>query len=78
MFDTIVRNAVKLGNGAIGHLISYDGAKMELVAQHNVEPQLAPIYSAAFPRPATRASTAQLQPVLQYQSFRPASSGRKQ
>jgi len=54
VFDTIVQNAVRLGNAAVGFLVSYDGTTMELVAQENIEPDEASIYSSSFPRPATR------------------------
>jgi len=54
VFDTIIRNAVRLGNAAAGFLISYDGATMKLAAQYNVDPQEEPVYRAAFPRPAAR------------------------
>jgi GAF domain-containing protein len=54
VFDTIIRNAVRLGNAAVGFLISYDGATMQLAAQYNVDPQEESIYRPAFPRPAAR------------------------
>jgi GAF domain-containing protein/anti-sigma regulatory factor (Ser/Thr protein kinase) len=54
VFDTIIRNAVRLGDAAIGFLISYDGAMMELAAQYNVDPEADSIYRPAFPRPAAR------------------------
>jgi signal transduction histidine kinase len=54
VFDSIVRSAVRLGNAAVGFLISYDGATMELAAQYNVDPQADAIYRPAFPRSATR------------------------
>jgi two-component system, NtrC family, sensor kinase len=54
VFDTIARNAVRLGNAAVGFLISYDGTTMRLAAQHNVDPQAESVYRPAFPRPAAR------------------------
>jgi GAF domain-containing protein/anti-sigma regulatory factor (Ser/Thr protein kinase) len=54
VFDSIVRNAVRLGNGAVGFLVSYDGTTMELAAHHNIEPHQELVYRSAFPRRATR------------------------
>jgi len=54
VFDTIVRNAARLGNAAVGFLISYDGTTMQLAAQYNVNPGEESIYRPAFPRPAAR------------------------
>ena len=53
VFDSIVRDAVQLGNGAVGFLVSYDGATMDLAAHHNIEPHQELIYRSAFPRRAT-------------------------
>ena len=54
VFDTIVRNATRLGNAAVGFLISYDGTTMQLAAQYNLDPEEDSIYRPAFPRPAAR------------------------
>jgi GAF domain-containing protein len=54
VFDTITRNAVRLGNAAFGFLISYDGEMMHLAASHNADAQAEAVYRPVFPRPAAR------------------------
>jgi GAF domain-containing protein len=54
VFDSIVRNAVRLGNAAAGWLVSYDGTAMQLAAQYNVDPDHESVYRPTFPRPAAR------------------------
>jgi signal transduction histidine kinase len=54
VFETITRNAVRLGNGAFGFLVSFDGKLMHLAALHNVDARMEALYRSVFPRPATR------------------------
>ena len=54
VFDTIIRNAARLGNAPFGFLISYEGQLMRLAASYNTDAETEAIYRPVFPRVADR------------------------
>ena len=51
VFDTIIRNAVRLANGALGVLLIRDGQTVSLAAHHNVNAQAVEKFRFEFPQP---------------------------
>jgi GAF domain-containing protein len=51
MFDTLLRNAVRLCNAVNASLYRFDGQLIYLVANHNLPPALLGLWQRRFPRP---------------------------
>src|SRR5262245_61333511 len=52
VFDTIIRNAVRLCGGVFGCLFRFDGERLHLVAHHNFTPEALALYGRIYPVPA--------------------------
>ncbi|HYL90713.1 MAG TPA: GAF domain-containing protein [Burkholderiales bacterium] len=51
VFDTIIRNAVRLCDGAAGALFRYDGRLVDVGAFCNIGPDVEPLFRRAYPQP---------------------------
>ncbi|MGE5128484.1 MAG: GAF domain-containing protein [Sphingomonadaceae bacterium] len=56
VFETIIRNAVKLGNADTGTFFRYENGQLEIGANFNFSAETETKFRAAFPHPATRGS----------------------
>jgi signal transduction histidine kinase len=56
VFETIIRNAVKLGNADSGTFFPFENGQLEIGAHVNFTAELEAKFKAAFPHPATRGS----------------------
>jgi GAF domain-containing protein len=58
VFDAIVRSSVRLCDGVFSALFRFDGALVDLVAEHNFTPEALEVARQIFPAPLTRQLTA--------------------
>jgi PAS domain S-box-containing protein len=56
VFDTIIRNAVRLGQAEFGTVFRVDGDRVEIGAHCNFTPEVEAYFRAQFPQPLTRLS----------------------
>src|SRR5262249_21875358 len=54
VFDTIIRNAVRLCDGTLGVLFRYDEQLMDIGALYNIRPGGEVLFRSAYPQPANR------------------------
>jgi signal transduction histidine kinase len=54
VFDTIIRNAVRLCDGAVGAMFRYDGSMVHVAALYNLAPDVEELFRKAFPQPLSR------------------------
>jgi len=53
VFETIIRNAVRLCDGAFGMVFRYDGELMDVGAHYNLPPRVWEMFRRALPQPAS-------------------------
>ena len=53
VFDTIIRNAVQLCDGAVGVLFRYDGINMDIGSLYNLAAETEVLFRRAYPQPAS-------------------------
>jgi GAF domain-containing protein len=54
VFDTIIRNAVRLCDGAVGAMFRYDGRMVHVAALYNLAPEVEELFRKAYPQPLSR------------------------
>ena len=54
VFDTIISNAVRLGEATFGLLLRFDGQSVHIASHHNFRPEVEELFRKGYPQPPSR------------------------